>query len=297
MLLMFGSVSIKRLELPKLRDDVPARNQLFSATNHENQRFHGLLLELHSSSVAAKFVAPEVEFDRSVPPFSSLHGAVSGVIPCGSVVYNDIRKDIYPGLIERVRWLSKYSDRSMFKRSMFNCGGRIMKRNLYLIMLALVELLSGSGQFFKMGAQTRSAEKNAFTPNTILYGPAPAFVPPGAQLAVIEGIPAAPGGDYTVRLKMPEPDGYRIAPHWHPQRENVTVILGTFKLGMGEITLTKARWQISQPAVFAYLDPDMQTHPVIGNRRATLFLPWCSRTLIRSNHQIALAQRPNRSRM
>lgn len=50
-----------------------------------------------------------------------------------------------------------------------------MKRNLYLIMLALVGLLSGSGQLFKMGAQTRSAEKNAFTP--IPYGPAPAFVP------------------------------------------------------------------------------------------------------------------------
>ncbi len=37
-----------------------------------------------------------------------------------------------------------------------------MKRNLYLIMLALVGLLSGSGQLFKMGAQTRSAEKNRF---------------------------------------------------------------------------------------------------------------------------------------
>jgi hypothetical protein len=40
-----------------------------------------------------------------------------------------------------------------------------MKRNLYLIMLALVGLLCGSGQFFKVGAQIRSAKKNAFTPN------------------------------------------------------------------------------------------------------------------------------------
>jgi hypothetical protein len=52
-----------------------------------------------------------------------------------------------------------------------------MKRNLHLIMLTLVGLLCGSGQLFKMGAQTRSVEKNAFTPNTIPYGPAPAFVP------------------------------------------------------------------------------------------------------------------------
>lgn len=52
-----------------------------------------------------------------------------------------------------------------------------MKRNLHLIMLTLVGLLCGSCQLFKMGAQTRSVEKNAFTPNTIPYGPAPAFVP------------------------------------------------------------------------------------------------------------------------
>jgi hypothetical protein len=38
---------------------------------------------------------------------------------------------------------------------------------------------------------------------------------------VLEGNPAAPGGDYTVRLKLP--DGYRIPPHWHSQRENVTL--------------------------------------------------------------------------
>jgi hypothetical protein len=30
------------------------------------------------------------------------------------------------------------------------------------------------------------------------------------------------------------PSGYRIAPHWHPKRENVRVISGTFKVGMGD---------------------------------------------------------------
>jgi quercetin dioxygenase-like cupin family protein len=35
-----------------------------------------------------------------------------------------------------------------------------------------------------------------------------------------------------VRLKMPA--GYKIAPHWHPTDEHVTVISGTFALGMGE---------------------------------------------------------------
>jgi quercetin dioxygenase-like cupin family protein len=30
------------------------------------------------------------------------------------------------------------------------------------------------------------------------------------------------------------PDGYKIAPHTHPQTEHVTVISGTFNIGMGE---------------------------------------------------------------
>jgi quercetin dioxygenase-like cupin family protein len=30
------------------------------------------------------------------------------------------------------------------------------------------------------------------------------------------------------------PAGYKIAPHWHPTDEHVTVLAGTFALGMGE---------------------------------------------------------------
>jgi len=73
--------------------------------------------------------------------------------------------------------------------------------------------------------------QNAFAPDQIKYGPPPPFVAPGAQLAVLEGDPGASSGDFTIRLKMP--DGYKIAPHWHPKRENVTVISGNFKVGMG----------------------------------------------------------------
>jgi hypothetical protein len=96
--------------------------------------------------------------------------------------------------------------------------------------------------------------QTAFTPDQIKFGPAPPFLPVGAQLAVLEGDPMASTGDFTVRLKMP--DGYRIAPHWHPSRENVTVLSGTLKVGMGE--KFDATHMMSFPAgSFAYLDPDM----------------------------------------
>ncbi len=128
-----------------------------------------------------------------------------------------------------------------------------MKRNLYLA-LAMVGLLCCAGQFLTTAAQSSAHERNAFTPDTIPWGPAPPFLAAGAQFAVLEGDPTASHGDYTIRLKMP--DGYRIASHFHPLRENVTVISGTFKLGMGDIFNTK-KMAAFPAGSFAFLDPDM----------------------------------------
>jgi hypothetical protein len=96
--------------------------------------------------------------------------------------------------------------------------------------------------------------QNVFTPDQVKWGPAPPFIPAGAQLAVVEGNPMASSGDYTIRLKMP--DGYRIAPHTHPLRENVTVISGTLKVGMGD-TFDTNKMMSFGPGSFAYLDPSM----------------------------------------
>jgi quercetin dioxygenase-like cupin family protein len=56
-------------------------------------------------------------------------------------------------------------------------------------------------------------------------------LPPGAQIAVIEG-PMNQAVPFTARLKFP--DNYRIPPHWHPAVERVTVLSGTFHMGAGE---------------------------------------------------------------
>jgi quercetin dioxygenase-like cupin family protein len=96
--------------------------------------------------------------------------------------------------------------------------------------------------------------QNAFTPDQIKWGPAPPFLSAGAQLAVIEGDPMASSGDFTVRLKMP--DGYKVAPHFHPYRENVTVISGNFKVGMGD-RFDESKMMTFPAGSFAYLDPDM----------------------------------------
>ncbi len=95
---------------------------------------------------------------------------------------------------------------------------------------------------------------NAFTPETVPYGPAPAFIPAGAQVAVLEGDPTASTGDFTIRIKMPA--GYKIPAHWHPTRENVTVISGSFKVGMGD-SFDESKMHTFPAGSFAYLDPDM----------------------------------------
>ena len=99
-----------------------------------------------------------------------------------------------------------------------------------------------------------SLAQNAFTPDQIKYGPAPPFLPPGAQLAVLEGDPMAASGDFTIRLKMP--DGYKVAPHTHPHRENVTVLSGTLKVGMGD-QFDASKMMSFGAGSFAYLDPSM----------------------------------------
>ena len=51
------------------------------------------------------------------------------------------------------------------------------------------------------------------------------------KIAILQGDPMTAGRSYVVRLSCT--DGAKIAPHWHPTTENVTVIKGAFTLGMG----------------------------------------------------------------
>jgi anti-sigma factor ChrR (cupin superfamily) len=63
------------------------------------------------------------------------------------------------------------------------------------------------------------------------WGPGPAFLPKGAEVAVLSGDPAK-DGLYVIRAKLPA--GYRVPAHNHPTAEMVTVISGKFHLGMGD---------------------------------------------------------------
>ncbi|MBM3982662.1 MAG: DUF4437 domain-containing protein [Planctomycetes bacterium] len=68
-------------------------------------------------------------------------------------------------------------------------------------------------------------------PAELTWQDGPLSLPPGAKFAVLEGDPTKPG-PFVFRVKVP--DGYRIPPHTHPKPERVTVVSGTFNLGMGD---------------------------------------------------------------
>jgi quercetin dioxygenase-like cupin family protein len=68
-------------------------------------------------------------------------------------------------------------------------------------------------------------------PGELKWQSGPASLPKGAQIAVLEGDPSKEG-PFVFRVKVP--DGYRIPPHTHPKTERVTVVAGTFNIGMGD---------------------------------------------------------------
>ena len=70
------------------------------------------------------------------------------------------------------------------------------------------------------------------SPQSIEWKEGPATLPKGAMMAVLEGDPAKPG-PFVFRVKVP--DGYRVPPHTHPKTERITVISGTFNVGMGGV--------------------------------------------------------------
>jgi quercetin dioxygenase-like cupin family protein len=71
----------------------------------------------------------------------------------------------------------------------------------------------------------------AVSPDQVSWKEGPPSLPAGAKFAVLEGDPK---GDGLLTMRVSLPGGYRIPPHSHSAVERVTVLEGTFKLGMGD---------------------------------------------------------------
>jgi len=90
------------------------------------------------------------------------------------------------------------------------------------------------------------------TPDTLKWVEPPVL--PGSRLAVVQGDPSKEGL-FVYRLKMPA--NYKVPPHLHKASENVTVLSGTFFMGMGE-KFDQGSGQELPVGGFASIPPD---HP------------------------------------
>jgi hypothetical protein len=90
-----------------------------------------------------------------------------------------------------------------------------------------------------------------FTPDNLQWTDTPAL--PGAKVAIIEG-PITEAVPFTFRLKFPA--NYKIAPHWHPAIERVTVLSGTIHLGVGD-TFDQAKTKALPAGSISIMEPKM----------------------------------------
>lgn len=107
--------------------------------------------------------------------------------------------------------------------------------------IAVMSLVAGSAGASRAGEH---AAHEVRTARELQWGDAPPSLPRGAELAVIQGDPAAAGQVVTVRLRMPK--GYTIPPHFHPTDEAITVLSGSFGMGMGD-TLDRSAAKVLGP--------------------------------------------------
>lgn len=103
-------------------------------------------------------------------------------------------------------------------------------------------------------AHTKAAQAIVAMTGSMTWVAGPANLPAGAKLAVLEGSPAKPG-PFTIRLSLPA--NYRIPPHFHPGWEHVTVIEGSFNVGMGK-TFDTAGGTTLTTGSFGALPPGMR---------------------------------------
>jgi quercetin dioxygenase-like cupin family protein len=76
----------------------------------------------------------------------------------------------------------------------------------------------------------------------------------GCDLATVFGDPNTEGAPFVLRLRCV--DGAKIPAHWHPTDENVTILKGTFLVGMGD-KLDESKLQIMNVGNFIAVPKEM----------------------------------------
>lgn len=77
----------------------------------------------------------------------------------------------------------------------------------------------------------------------------------GCSIATVEGDYNAEGQPFVLRFQCA--DGAKVPAHWHPTDENMTVLKGSFLLGMGE-TFDESKLKPMNPGNFLFISKEMR---------------------------------------
>ena len=140
-----------------------------------------------------------------------------------------------------------------------------MKKSSIVLVLALVAAFAAKAHAAKEGVFINTGD--------LKWGDAPPVLPKGAKIAVLNGDPFKPG-QYTLRLSLPA--NYKLPPHWHTLTENLTIVSGTFYIGMGDKAVAKDAHEVKTggPPLFAGEATPLRVHEVrdggAGERRGSV---------------------------
>jgi quercetin dioxygenase-like cupin family protein len=135
-----------------------------------------------------------------------------------------------------------------------------MRRILVCGAVALVPMVGAA-----LAQPAKPPVHTLLTAGELKWGDPPPVFEKGMSFTVVSGDPGQQG-PFVVRLRMPA--GYRIAPHWHPTDERVTVLSGTLALGMGD-TFDRTAMKELPEGGYAVLPADMR-HFALATSAATV---------------------------
>ena len=127
------------------------------------------------------------------------------------------------------------------------------------LVASLVVLLVVAGAALAQGTASQHVLVEG---KELKWGAPPPIFEQSAKFTVVSGDPGK-AGLYVVRLDMPA--GYKIMPHWHPTDEHVTVLSGTFALGMGE-KFEESKMKALQANGYALLPAEMRHYAMAKSR-------------------------------
>ena len=128
-----------------------------------------------------------------------------------------------------------------------------------------IETVIGALALMLLPLSTVAADEHVIAaPDSLKWGPGPAALPKGAEIAVIAGDPGKEGPfDYRIRV----PAGYKVPPHTHPGDENITVISGTLNVAMGD-KFDESKGPALNAAAFSRLRGEWRITPGSPSRRS-----------------------------